>query len=462
MKIAILGFGREGKSLFKYLKSRGPTRMEPRLRRPRTLSAVARYGGRRRINADENETWVLDENAKTKVPAGVKSRLGGKYLSNLSGFDWIFRSPGIPYNLPQLKKARRDGTKISSAVKLFFEAADRKGAKIIGITGSKGKTTTATLIYKILKAAGFRVFLAGNVGTSALDILQRLDKKSLVVLELSSFQLQDMDVSPHIAVLLDIFPEHQDAHGSLNEYYAAKGNITRHQKRNDVVFYLPPNPISSKLAHLGRGKKIPVFTPKPLFAKSWGLKIPGEHNFKNAAVAAAVAEYLKIPPKIIFRTLANFRGVEHRLELIRKISLKSAYIHFYNDSASTNPHTTAAAIQAFGDKPVVLLAGGYDKGLSYKPVAEALCRSSVKLVVLYGANRQKIAHTIRPAGVPIKMVRNIVSAVKTAYRYAKSYKLKAKSWVILLSPGAASFDQFQNYTERGRIFKKLVKKLRAR
>jgi UDP-N-acetylmuramoylalanine--D-glutamate ligase len=454
MRVAILGFGREGKSVLRFLQNRG-------------LSGIFAQTA-----ADKkNEITVLDKN-RPSVPRGVKTQLGKNYLKNLRRFDLIFRSPGVPYNLPELKSARMAGVKFSGAIKLFFENCPAKN--IIGITGTKGKGTTSTLLYQILRAAKKPVFLAGNIGKSALDIMPKLKKNSLVILELSSFQLQDLEKSPHIAAVLEIFPDHQDAHLNLREYYEAKASIARHQLRGDKIFFFKNNPLSRWVASKSRGKKIAVDENRFKLFGPEDLKIPGAHNFKNAAMAATIALKLGVSPKIILRTVKKFRGLEHRLEFVRKIGK----IKFYNDSASTNPHTAAAAVRAFSDKgqetrsktlsrvaghmSLILIAGGQDKGLDYAPLARALKNSDAELVVLLGKNKKKIARAIKKSGMPIKFTRDLKTAVKAAYKFAlkppTAYRLLPA--VILFSPGAASFDMFKNYADRGRQFKKLVKKIK--
>ena len=426
MNIAILGFGREGRSVLSFLQ-----------KSPRYRGATIH---------------ILDK------------KRSKNYLKNLERFDIIFRSPGVPWNLPELRRAWKNGVEFSSATKLFFGHA--KGT-IIGVTGTKGKGTTATLIYKILKAAGKDAHLAGNIGKSPLMTLPKLTRRSVVVLELSSFQLQDLGRSPHIAVVLDVFPDHQDAHLNLKEYYEAKTNIARHQKKTDKIFFFKNHPLSRWVAAKSRARKYPVLENRfALFAPE-DLKTKGFHNFKNAVMAAEVARALKIPHATILKAIRKFRGLPHRLEFIRSIPysqvLKNMRISFYNDSASTNPHTTAAAIRAFPNAPTVLIAGGQDKGLNYAPLARALKHSTVKLVVLFGENKHKIAKTIKKTGVQLRLANNLHSAVKIATRFAvllaTRYSLPP---IIIFSPGAASFDMFKNYADRGNKFKKIVKNLKAR
>lgn len=420
MKIAILGFGEEGKSVLRFLKK------DPSFR-------------------SEN-LEILDK------------KLNQNYLNNLSRFDIIFRSPGVPYSLPEIQSAKKKGVKISSATKLFFEQAAKRGIKIIGVTGSKGKTTTATLIYKMLKAGGKRIFLAGNIGKSPLDLLRKLRRNDWVVLELSSFQLQDLESSPKIAVLLELFPEHLDinsghgGHKNLKEYYSAKANIVRFQKKNDAVFFLKHNPTTARIARLSQGKKFPISEKDKTPFNISEIKLIGLHMYRNALAAAAVAKYLGVSDGIIKKTARTFRGIEHRLEFVRRIK----EIEFYNDSIATNPEAAAAAIQSFPNRNVILLAGGFDKNLNYASLNKALRGSSVRLILLYGQNKKKIQKAVSGTGLPIKIVSNLNQALKFAYQRAK----KMRRAVILLSPAAASFDQFRGYAERGEKFKDLVRKLK--
>ena len=455
MKIAILGFGREGKSVLKYLKK------SPQFKKA--------------------DISILDK------------KFNKNYLKNLSSFDVVYRSPGVPYNLPEIQKAIRKGVKFSSSIKLFFEQIEewskingQKSTVIIGITGTKGKGTTATLLYKILKACGKNVYLAGNIGKPAIELLSKIrinqpnpHKSAFVILELSSFQLQDMRVSPEIAVVLDVFPDHMDLHRNLREYFDAKTNIARWQKKSDKIFYFSDNRWSKWIASKSRTKKIPVqykevgspdIKPSILGRSDLqklkeNLKIPGEHNFKNAVMAASIALSLGCPKNKIIAAVKNFRGNEHRLELIRTIRInqlnqhKSAFVKFYNDSASTNPQTAAAAVKAFKE-PKILIAGGKDKGLNYSPLASALKNSNTKLVILFGENKKKIAEAVKKSGVPIKIVKKLKIAVRTAYQNSRFYFLNSKFSSIIFSPASASFDMFKDYADRGEKFKELVRKLK--
>ncbi|MFH1346985.1 MAG: UDP-N-acetylmuramoyl-L-alanine--D-glutamate ligase, partial [Spirochaetota bacterium] len=432
MNIAILGFGREGKSVLKFLK--------------KTCLPVGRSPSFQKAKIS-----VLDK------------KTDKDYLKKLPNFDLVFRTPGIPYNLPEIQKAIKNGVKFSSATQLFFEQLrgptqtkcriTRKNIKIIGITGTKGKGTTSTLLYKIFKACKKNALLAGNIGKSPLDLIPKLKKNSIVILELSSFQLQDLKKSPDIAVVLNIFPDHMDSHKNFSEYLNAKTSIAKFQKKSGKVFYDASNRYSKLIAQKSKGKKIPVDARHFQYAS----KMPGEHNLKNAAIAATVALSLGCPKEKIIKIIKDFKGNEHRLELVRVIRVnpckrnalnpcKSVSIKFYNDSASTNPQTTIAAINAFKEPKIVIL-GGKDKGLNYSPLAQTLKHSNTKLIILFGENKRKIYKAISNQKLIIREVKNLQQAVHLAYKTAKKlsdYKTlsnyETKQLIILFSPAAASFD----------------------
>lgn len=345
--------------------------------------------------------------------------MGKRYLDNLNKYDLVFRSPGVPYHLVEKHN------NITSLTALFLKLCP---AKIIGVTGTKGKGTTATLIYKILKYCKKDAYLAGNIGKPALDILPKLKKSSWVVLELSSFQLQGIKQSPHVAVMLDLFPDHMEVHASYQEYVNAKKNIHRHQKSSDKAFFVKDLDL----------KQFKAFSPDE-------LKIPGTHNFKNAVMAYTVTKNLKCPEKKIIEAIIRFKGNEHRLEFVKKIK----GVSFYNDSASTNPQTTIAAVKAFSESKI-LIAGGYDKNLSYKPWAKVFPKANVKMLILIGNNKQKIKKALVNKKVAIKIASSLREAVKL------SKKIAAQNDIVILSPGAASFDMFNSYDDRGQKFKNLI------
>ncbi len=438
LKIAILGFGREGRAVLKYIRNNKTYK-----------------------NA---EIFILDQNqsqsSEVAYPKFYKMNSGPDYLKNLKSFDLVFRSPGVPYNLPEIQKAIGAGVRFTSATKLFFEKAP---CKIIGVTGTKGKGTTSTLIYKILKASGADAHLLGNIGKPAIEALPKLKKKSIVIFELSSFQLQDLETSPDVAVVLNIFPDHMDSHSNFEEYVHAKASIARYQKNNQHIFYFEDNKHSKSIGAQSDGIKHGISTSDFKIFKAEDLKIPGAHNFKNAVMAANVALHLKIPKSIILKTVKNYKGLEHRLEFARSIKVGGGKISFYNDSGGTNPHTAAAAVLAFKE-PMILIAGGKDKNLDYAPLARALRDSkNCKTVILFGENKDKIKTALgRIMNKEFRIMEEatLESAVREAYKIIRSYIIHDSRFIILFSPGAASFDMFKDYADRGEKFKQIVGKMK--
>ncbi|MDZ4231595.1 MAG: UDP-N-acetylmuramoyl-L-alanine--D-glutamate ligase [Patescibacteria group bacterium] len=366
------------------------------------------------------------------------------YLSHLEEFDLIYKTPGVLFNLPEIQRAIRKGVKIVNIIDLFFEKA--RGT-IIGVTGTKGKGTTTQLIYEILKANGEDVYLGGNIGNPPLAFVDQLTDRSITVLELSNVQLWGIRHSPHVAGVLGIFPDHLDWHKNFKEYVGTKYGIVKHQVPENFVFFFPDDKYSKQVAGKGKGRKVAV-DPKDLRIE---LQIPGPHNRRNAAMAAAICAHVGVKPDIIIETIKNYQGLPYRLA---KVTVKGS-ITYYNDSASTNPQTSAVAVKSFSGQSKVLIAGGSDKGLDYKPLKEALKDEQVKLVVLYGANRKKLKQALGEVA-PLKL---IVGSLEDAVNAAA--KALPKGGVVIFSPGSASFDMFNNYKERGKAFDVIVKKLKG-
>ncbi len=403
MKIAILGFGVEGKSSRKFVSKKYP---------------------------------------KAKVEIRDKN-LSPDYLKDLDSFDLIVRSPGIKYLFPEIQNAKKKMVEISSMTKLFF--AHAKGT-IIGITGTKGKGTTATMLFHILKDAGKDTYLVGNIGKPMLDIIPKLKKNSISIVELSSFQLQDLDSSPQIAVVLEIAPDHLDYHKNMKEYVEAKSRIAAFQKKSDTVFCIKQNKLSRGIARKSSGRKREIDFTKPGIIDPQDLKIPGNYNFRNALVAASIASHLRIAPKVIRRAIQNFKGLPHHLEFIRELN----GVRYFNDSASTNPVSTRAALLAIAE-PKILIAGGVDKNFDYGILKPAL-KNSTKLVIIYGASVSKIANEIKGAAT-VKIAEDLHASILEAKKNAGTGD------VILFSPASASFDMFKNSKERGKEFSGIVKSL---
>jgi len=359
-KIAILGFGLEGKSTKDFLEE----------------------------NGYDNLT-VFDE----KLPEFESD------LSKLRNFDLIFRSPGIHKDHPQLQ-----GLNVTSATKLFFDICP---CPIIGVTGTKGKGTTSTLIYEILKEAGKDVYLGGNIGTPALDLMPDIWRESLVVLELSSFQLQDLEKSPHIGVVLNTTSEHLDYHKDSEEYQNAKEPIVKFQDSEDFAVLNLDYPYYKRYESLGDSEKFFISVRKKVekgaYIKQDRIYIEdeeichkdevgliGPHNLENILPAVMVATLLKIPKNIITKTIKNFKGLPHRLEFVREVK----DVKFYNDSFSTTPETCIAALNSFED-PLILIAGGSEKNSDYTELGRVIFdKENLKDVILMGDTAQNIKNAI--------------------------------------------------------------------
>lgn len=411
---------------------------------------------------DQRTALQLGEAYQKLKVKGLKFKVGPDYLKDgLINFDIIFRSPGFRLSLPEIVEAKKRGIVISSATRLFFDLCP---GKIIGVTGTKGKGTTATLIAEILKRAKKRVFLAGNIGQPMLALWPKLTKDSWVVLELSSFQLQDMENSPQVAVVLFITSEHLDYHRDTEEYVEAKANIVRFQKENDFCVLNADDKTSSsfadltkaKLFYFSRQKKVKgsyvqngeIFVMDKTIGKVAQLQVRGVHNWDNVCAAATAAWLAGADVGSIKKAVFSFTGLEHRLELVRKIK----GVGFYNDSFSTTPETTIAAIQSF-KQPIILICGGSEKGSDYTDLGREIAKSSVKVLILIG----QMAGRIKEAALKAGFKGEIIEGPKTMEKIVRlAFKKSKPGDVILLSPACASFDMFENYKDRGNQFKKQV------
>lgn len=365
---------------------------------------------------------------------------------DLSGFDIVFRSPGFWRLSLMLKKAAAAGVMITSATKLFFNLCP---CPIIGVTGTKGKGTTASLITRILTKSGQSVYLAGNIGKPMLQLLSKLKVTDLVCLELSSFQLQDLTKSPHIAVVLNITSEHLDVHQTTAEYRQAKANILKHQTSSDHAIINSDYQTTKSMTALTKAK-VSFFSRHDLSLDHRRIQLRGEHNLENIAAAIAVAKLVGVNNKIIMPAVYSFKGLEHRLELVREVK----GVKYYNDSFSTTPETAIAAIKSFKE-PEILILGGSDKGSDYTKLGQTInSRRNLKAIILIGKMGPVIRRSIH------NFSGQIIFNGKTMIQIIKQAKLLAKSGdVVVLSPACASFDMFLNYKDRGNQFKAYVKKL---
>ncbi len=448
-KIAILGLGVEGLSTLQYLQKKSTN-----------LWVLERK------QIDDIDPTLLTAAEET----GAQFVLGKDYLKDLSEYDVIFRSPGVRRNTPELIEAEKKGTIITSQTKLFFDLCP---AQIIGITGTKGKGTTSSLIYEMLKAAGKDVYLGGNIGVPPLSFIDKLQSSSWVVLELSSFQLQDLHKSPHIAVMLMVTSEHMDHHASIEEYVDAKRNILSHQTADDFAIVNRDYPASNESDVYSDGKVFYVSREREtddacyafgdrivirkngnetVIIKKNEILLPGKHNLENVSAAIMAANLAGVGMKYIVDVLKTFKGLEHRLELVRELD----GIKYYDDSFSTTPETAIAAIEAF-TQPKILILGGSSKGSDFTELGRVLRETeSIKAIIGVGEEWYAIKEQIGEKAAQMTLIENATdmkSIVQSAVHVA------AKGDIVLLSPACASFGMFKNYKDRGEQFKQEVAKL---
>jgi len=430
----------------------------------------------RRNKEQLGETYEMLDKQK------VKFSLGPNYLDNLEKYDLIVRTPGAALFLPQLEEALKRKQIITSQIKLFFEECP---CPVIGVTGTKGKGTTVSLIGEILKNSGFVTHVGGNIGKPLLSSVRNIYKNHIVVLELSSFQLEDLDKSPHISVILNITQEHlnnmdpmaTNYHKTRDDYVKAKENLIKHQKPADFCVINADFDTSKSFSKLTKAKTywfskqqqvqgvyvksgeiiLNLNHIKEKIASVDRLLLRGRHNWENISAAILAAYLAGAKIKAIKSTVVSFKGLEHRLELVGEIN----QVKFYNDSFSTIPETTIAAIKAFSEN-IILIAGGSDKGSNYTQLGQDLINSRIKTLILIGLMASKIEDAILQASrklnqpVSFKIVRNLTnmqSIIDTAFNETK------QGDIVLLSPACASFDMFKNYKDRGNQFKYYVKEL---
>jgi len=415
-KILILGYGREGKDTFSFLKKVFP--------------------GKKMGVADRD----------TRVKANAELFLGKNYLKAIEEYDIVIKSPGIPFKLIPKSYLGR----IITQTDLFL---DNCSGLIIGVTGTKGKSTTASLIYQILKAGKKKVHLIGNIGKPVLSSLLKSNKKDIFVYELSSHQLYNLKQSPNISVFLNIFPEHLDYYRNFKEYAKAKANITLYQKKGDYLIFNKKDKLVSFFAAKSKANKIPI---------------SGNYYELNRAAAEKVGKLLKISPKLIKKVIDDFKGLECRMELVGTFK----GITFYNDSLATIPEATILAIKSLRAKVETIMLGGFNRNINFKSLAEKILKSKIKTVILFPATGEKIWKEISSLDKKKKIkhffvkgaMRKKSSSSPSSAQYMEeavrlSFKNTNKGKICLLSPASPSFGLFKNYKERGDLFKKYVKKL---
>jgi UDP-N-acetylmuramoylalanine--D-glutamate ligase len=461
--IVLLGFGREGQSTYAVLRKVFPD-MQLTI-------------------ADLNEG--VCENPLLKHDDQLHFITGPDYLGKLTGYDVIFRSPGIPVwkiirevtlpdniqesinNQSNVLSILRE--KITSQTELFLEFYSKQ---VIGVTGTKGKSTTSSLIHHIFKTAGRDVLLAGNIGNPVFHFTDIINPGTTIVFEMSSHQLEFLKLAPHVAVLLNLFQEHLDAYETYEAYQFAKLNITKYQQPGDFIIFNADDPQVGKLAapYLNNRHSRPFsindqmqpggfirdgfvcFADENQVTPVWKIHqdrfLRGEHNLKNIMAAVNVAMICGIEPEMIEDGIATFKGLEHRLEYVGEFHR----IHFYNDSIATIPEACMEAIKAIPNVDT-LIAGGFDRGIDYAGLAEFLSRSSIRNLILLGAAGKRIREhliLIDHSGKKIFYINRFDDFKAIAFRETRPGS------ACLLSPAAASYDEFRNFEERGKRFREMV------
>lgn len=431
------------------------------------------------MNDKEARVTVFDDRTIDKIPQEalekirkyeINSYFGEESLKNLKGFDIIFRSPSCMPNRPEIQEEVEHGAILTSEIEMVLQMSP---STIIGVTGSDGKTTTTTLIYEIIKQKGYKCFLGGNIGTPLFTKIEEMFPEDIVVLEMSSFQLMEMEISPHISVITNISPNHLNIHKDYEEYINAKKNIFKYQDSNGIVVLNYDNEITREMAKEANGKVIFFSSSEKLddgmildgdtikeckdrvrrhILDTKNIKLRGKHNYENVCSAiSATSSLVDIDTQI--DAISNFGGVEHRLELVREIE----GVKWYNDSIGTSPTRTIAGLNSF-DEEIILIAGGYDKHLDYTPLAKPIL-DKVKTLILVGQTADKIFYAVKQEAeiqnknIETYMCETLEDTIKMAHKVSKSGQ------IVLFSPASASFDMFKNFAERGEKFKELVKKI---
>jgi UDP-N-acetylmuramoylalanine--D-glutamate ligase len=421
---------------------------------------------------DKKSKEQMGELAAKFSNMGAALSLGENYIDAIYGCDIIFRTPGMYFNNPALKKARDMGIAVTSEMEVFFDLCP---CKTYAVTGSDGKTTTTTLIAEFLSTEGKKVWKGGNIGRALLPCIEEIQPEDCAVVELSSFQLISMRKSPDVAVITNIAPNHLDVHGTMEEYIDSKKNLIIHQNAFSKTVLNLDNELTNSLSELVRGQLVKfsrlnkpecgAYLDKDGFLcyNNYGreeklihmndIRIRGIHNVENYLTAIS-AVYGEVSRETIENTARNFNGVEHRIEFVRELD----GVKYYNDSIATSPSRVIAGLNSF-DRKLIVIAGGYDKKIPYEPLAEPV-NKNVKILILLGATADKIEKAVRDYPLYSEENCRIIRVKTLEEAVLKAREVACAGDIVTLSPASASFDLYRNFEERGHHFKRLVNELK--
>ena len=458
--IVILGFSRTGLSTYHFLRKHLPTK--------------------KLAIADKRSLDKMDPKIQQVIKKDqyLTTAFGKNYLAQINDYQLIFKSPGIPSSLPQIQKALHKGSSLSSNTAIFMqiinEWPDRENKPvIIGVTGTKGKSTTTTLIYEMFKRAKHDAILVGNIGIPPLSQIDQIKSKTKVIMELSSHQLAELKISPDIAVIQEITSEHLDYYTSIKEYVEAKSSIARYQKVDQYIIYNPLFKQTNEIANLSKAKHLHYSlkatndsicyinndcliyrdnkqNPEEI-VKINDIKLRGKHNLYNIIPSVIIAKLFNIKTSIIANTLKKFQHLAHRLELVRQIN----DITFINDSLATTVEATINALQTYKQNNIILLAGGFDRKQDFSSLADQILVQNIKSLILFPTTGERLLEAIKENNKEKKQIDSqFVNSMEEAFKHIK--KAAKPGDIVLLSPAAASFGLFRDYADRGNQFKKLV------
>ncbi len=453
--ICIIGLAREGLATYHFLRAALPNQ----------IFSLADRQSLEQLSPEWFEIKKTDQLLEWK--------LGDSYLSELEKSEVLFITPGIRTDQPPIQQALSHGCQLHSNTQLFFELCP---CPIIGITGTKGKSTTSSVIHHVLVAGGLDAVLLGNIGTPPLSGLDNLTEKSLAVVELSCHQLQHLPYSPHISVIQDITTEHLDYYPTTEAYVAAKSAIASHQTSDDLVIFNRDFTNPTKIAKLGSAKQLTFsLTTHASSEIVWldggticyhgealmsanQIPLPGKHNLLNIIPSIIIGKHYGLSNQQIADGILSFRSLPHRLEFVGEVD----GVRYFNDSLATEPNATISAIEAFAGNPIVLLAGGYERHQDYTELAQKIVSANIKALILFPTTGERLLNDVQAAAQAAAQSAGathipeyfFITTMQEAITATK--KLALAGDVVLLSPAAASFNTFKDYRDRGEQFKKLL------